>query len=205
MIVLHVFSHGMIKYVLHERVPYGIQYSFLVLVGLCSLLNEIFWSSAELVGFFPTASSHIPWSPADEASCSSPVHVWSASRSESLHCWFSVKSCSSNADVLAFTLVLMYYLHRWSSDPPTRLWTSSLGYAVSPPRAAILWRYFSWSTCLCAISCQWIPQPVCSPPGEDFLIDFSMHIDFEYLKLFQNSLSAVSRYQLRILVSPTSS
>uniref|UniRef100_A0A8C1Q5Z7 5'-3' exoribonuclease 1 n=1 Tax=Cyprinus carpio TaxID=7962 RepID=A0A8C1Q5Z7_CYPCA len=77
-----------------------------------------------------------------------------------------------------FTLDLMLCLHRWSSDAPTRLRTSSLGDAVSPPGPAVLWRNFPWSTGPCAISSQRIPQPVCSLTGENFKIMLSKTLFF---------------------------
>ncbi len=89
------------------------------------------------------------------------------------HIYFLFNSVLLMQMLFTFTLDLMFCLHRWSSDAATRLQTSSLGDAVSPPEPAVLWRNFPWRTGHCAISSQWIPQPVCSPTGENFVIMLS--------------------------------
>lgn len=45
------------------------------------------WCPTELVGFIPTSTSHIPWSTADEAYCTSSLYLRPATRQVSSYCF----------------------------------------------------------------------------------------------------------------------
>ncbi len=162
----------------------------------CWLPNESILTSAELIGFVPTASSHIPRSPADEATCASSLHVWSASRSES-YCLFSVKSCSSNADVLyiyTWSDVLLTRVVFWCRHKAMDLFTGGCSF---PTRASRSMEELSLEH-----------GPLCHQQPEDPTTSlfpsrweqlnivkyrfFLIHIHSEYLKTYQYSFSIVS-------------
>lgn len=164
----------------------------------CWLPNEIIWSSAELIGFVPTASSHVPWSPADEAACASSLHVWSASRSESYYL-FSVKFCSSNADVIyiyTWSDVLFKQVVFWCRHKATDLF---IGGCSFPTRASRSMEELSLEHGPLCHQQPVDPTTSLFPYRWELLnnvvknIDFfSIHINSKHLELFQFSFSIVS-------------
>lgn len=65
------------------------------------------WCPTELVGFIPTSTSHVPWSTADETSCTSS-HLWPATRQVSSRC-FNVVLHQSSLIFFYLTRNLFFY------------------------------------------------------------------------------------------------